>query len=460
MSARPPWRAPPPPRPVRPSGAPQTRAAAHALAAAARAVSAVVVDGRSVDQVLLTVEHHPERRAIRALALGTLRWYLRYEPAVMPLMSRPAASTPPLLRALLVVAVHQLEQSRNPRESTVAAAVDAARLLDQPQAAGAVNAVLRRYLREREAILLQMDADVATRTAHPAWLVSALQAAWPQHVDLLLAANNEHPPMVLRVDESRTTRADYLAQLTAVEIEAEAVSWLPGAIRLLRPMPVTKLPGFAEGLVSVQDAGAQLAARLLAPRDGEHILDACAAPGGKTGALLELAQNLTVTAVDVDAERLQLVADNLQRLGRTARLVPADLATAPVWWDGKAFDAILLDAPCSATGVIRRHPDIKLLRRATDILPLTERQQAILVTAWKLLRPGGRLLYVTCSVLPEENAQVIGEFLANEPGAHEDIMQSQMNGVPAERLAHGWQLLPGGAAGADGFYYCSLTRDP
>jgi 16S rRNA (cytosine967-C5)-methyltransferase len=333
-------------------------------------------------------------------------------------------------------------------------------LLDQPQAAGAVNAVLRRYLREREALLAQLDADVATRSAHPAWLVSALQAAWPAHFERLLEANNEHPPMILRVDESRTTRASYLTQLAAAEIEAEAVSWLPGAIKLLRPMPVTKLPGFAAGLVSVQDAGAQLAARLLAPRDGEHILDACAAPGGKTGALLELAQNLTVTAVDVDTERLQLVADNLRRLGRTAQLVPADLAAAPAWWDGKAFDAILLDAPCSATGVIRRHPDIKLLRRATDIVPFTERQRAILVTAWQLLRPGGRLLYVTCSVLPEENAQVIGEFLASEPGAREDTMQSSMKGVPAERLSHGWQLLPGGAAGADGFYYACLNRDP
>jgi 16S rRNA (cytosine967-C5)-methyltransferase len=446
--------------PLRTSVAPQTRAAAHALAAAARAVCAVVVDGRSADQVLLAVEQHPERRAIRALTLGTLRWYLRYEPAVMPLMSRPAASTPPSLRALLVVAVHQLEQSRNPRESTVAAAVDAARLLDQPQAAGAVNAVLRRYLRERESIVPQLDRELAVRTAHPAWLVAALQSAWPQQVEQLLEANNQHPPMCLRVDESRSTRADYLALLAAAGIEAEPVSWLPGAITLQRPLPVSKLPGFAAGLVSVQDAGAQLAARLLAPRAGERILDACAAPGGKTGALLELAPDLKLTALDIDNERLQLVVDNLRRLGRSAQLVTADLAAATGWWDGTAYDAILLDAPCSATGVIRRHPDIKLLRRSTDIAALTERQLAILVTAFGLLRPGGRLLYVTCSVLPEENAQVIGKFLAAEPAAREATLQESMSGIPAERLAHGWQLLPGGTAGGDGFYYACLIRDP
>jgi 16S rRNA (cytosine967-C5)-methyltransferase len=436
--------------------APQTRAAAQALATAARAVCEVVMDGHSADQVLLAVEHHPERRAIRALTLGTLRWFMRYEPAVMPLMARP--TTPPLLRALLVVAVHQLEQSRNPRESTVAAAVDAARLLEQPQAAGTVNAVLRRYLRERDAIVAQLDADIAIRTAHPPWLVQALQAAWPQQYQQILDANNQHPPMCLRVDESRTTRDECLTQLAAAGIEAAAIAWLPGAITLQRPLPVKKLPGFTEGWVSVQDAGAQLAARLLAPRAGERVLDACAAPGGKTGALLELAPTIELTAVDIDHARLLMVGDNLRRLGRSARLEAADLAGEPKWWDGKPFDAILLDVPCSATGVIRRHPDIKLLRRVTDIAPLTERQRAILVSAWKLLRPGGRLLYVSCSVLPAENAEVIRGFLATAPEAREDHLQAAMGLVPAERLEHGWQLLPGGVGGTDGFYYCCLVR--
>jgi 16S rRNA (cytosine967-C5)-methyltransferase len=240
-----------------------------------------------------------------------------------------------------------------------------------------------------------------------------LQAAWPGHWEQILEANNQHPPMCLRVDVSRCSRADYLAQL---------------------------------------------AARLLAPRERERLLDACAAPGGKSGALLELAPQLALTALDIDAQRLQLVADNLRRLGRTAQLVAADLCAAPDWWDGAPFDGVLLDVPCSATGVIRRHPDIKLLRRASDIVPLTERQREILVSAWKLLRPGGRLLYVTCSVLPAENLQIIRGFLATQPEAREEDMAEAMSGVPAERLEHGWQLLPGGDGAADGFYYCCLVR--
>jgi 16S rRNA (cytosine967-C5)-methyltransferase len=203
-----------------------------------------------------------------------------------------------------------------------------------------------------------------------------------------------------------------------------------------------------------------LAARLLAPRNTERVLDACAAPGGKTGALLELAGDLQLTAVDIDRSRLAQVDDNLRRLGRSARLVTADLAAASQWWDGSAFDAILLDAPCSGTGVIRRHPDIKLLRRATDIAPLAERQYAILVNCWRLLRPGGRLVYVTCSLLPEENSQVIARFLADEPTAHEAPVAEEFAHLPWRRSSPGWQMLPGGTAGGDGFYYACLTRSP
>jgi 16S rRNA (cytosine967-C5)-methyltransferase len=213
-------------------------------------------------------------------------------------------------------------------------------------------------------------------------------------------------------------------------------------------------------MVSVQDASAQLAARLLAPRSGERVLDACAAPGGKTGALLELARDIQLWAVDADRARLQQVDDNLRRLGRNAQLIAADLCAAPEWWDGKPFDAILLDAPCSATGVVRRHPDIKLLRRASDIAPLVKRQQLILRNCWGMLRPGGRLLYVTCSLLPEENQQVIEAFMASEPSALEAPLAESFSQLPWRRCSVGWQMLPGGEAGGDGFYYACLARSP
>ncbi|MGH8253372.1 MAG: transcription antitermination factor NusB, partial [Steroidobacteraceae bacterium] len=302
------------------------------------------------------------------MTLGTVRWYLRLAPAVLPLLARPNAQVDARLRALLACAAHQLEYSAHPPATTVAAAVDAARALDLKAAAGLVNAVLRRYLRERLSLLANVDRDLAARHAHPAWLVDALRAAWPTELERVLAANNEHPPMSLRVDLTRTRVDEYLAALAARGMAGNAVSGVPSAVTLSQPVAVAELPGFDGGSVSVQDPSAQLAALWLAPRGGERVLDACAAPGGKTGALLEIASGpVSLTAIDSDAQRLARVGENLRRLQRDARLLQADLTAPPTWWDGAAFDAILLDAPCSGTGVIRRHPDIKLLRRASDI---------------------------------------------------------------------------------------------
>lgn len=442
------------PRKVAPPGA----GAANVLAAAARAVAAVLSEGRSADDALLFTERAAHRSAVRAVTLGALRWSLRLEPAVLPLLARPGKDTPVLLRTLLIVAVHQLEMSRNPRESTVSAAVDAARLLGQARAAGVINAVLRRFLRERDTLLQAVDNDLAQRTAHPGWLVEALTTAWPDDAVAILEASNQHPPMTLRVDRTRVSVADYQQQLLAVGIASQPVPWLPTALTLLTPVPVSKLPGFAEGVVSVQDASAQLAAHLLSAQSGERVLDACAAPGGKTGALLELTPGIEVTAVDRDAQRLGQVADNLRRLRREARLVGADLSVPQAGWAGKPFDRILLDAPCSATGVIRRHPDIKLLRRAADIPVLALQQAAILRQCWRMLRDGGTLLYATCSLLPEENAAVVAEFLASEPTAREHTPAMLAQLAFLRRCAVGWQLLPGGEAGGDGFYYACLTR--
>lgn len=436
----------------------ETAAAARVLAEAARVV-ALVREGRSADDALLQADQALSRSAIRAVSLGTLRWLLRFEPAVMPLLARPAAQTPLLLRALLNVAVHQIEQSRNPRESTVSAAVDAARLLNLAHAAGLINAVLRRYLRERETLLAAVDADVAAAAAHPAWLVEMLKRSWPDDVPAILAANNEHPPLTLRVDLTRIGVDDYLGQLQGAGLAARAVTWLPTAVTLEQAVPVSRLPGFNEGLVSIQDASAQLAARLLEAQPGQRVLDACAAPGGKTGAILELVPGVDLLAIDVDGGRLQRVADNLRRLQRNAPLQVADLAGDLAWWDGRRFDRILLDAPCSGTGVIRRHPDIRLLRRPDDIAALALTQSAILRNCWRMLAPGGRLLYVTCSLLKQENDAVIAAFLAGTADAAVHRPAALPSALASLRECPvGWQMLPGGEAGGDGFYYACLTR--
>ena len=442
------------------AGGATAHGATRALVGAVRSVAAVLEQGAAADAALHWADEHPERAAIRAICLGTLRWWLRLEPPIAHLISHPRAQVAPLLRALLVTAAHQLEYSRNRPEAVVFAAVEAARELGLARAAGLTNAVLRRFLREREALLAASDRDPAVASAHPRWLYEALAAAWPQELAGILSANNAHPPLSVRVDRSRLSMAEAVAALAEIGIEARTLPWCPTALLLDKAVPVAKLPGFAAGQISVQDASAQLAAQLLGVQPGERVLDACAAPGGKSGALLEAAAGaLHLTAVDSEASRLAQVADNLLRLRREAQLVCADLTAEPSWWDGQAFDRILLDAPCSGTGVIRRHPDIKLLRRPADIRALVATQYALLRRLFALLRPGGQLLYVTCSVLPEENAGVVGRFLAEEPAACARALPAAEALRPLLRPCNiGYQMLPDVQAGGDGFYYASLTR--
>jgi 16S rRNA (cytosine967-C5)-methyltransferase len=437
---------------------PASGAAATVLAGAANALAAVAFAGRSADDALgRSTAPAALRPAIRAVTLGSLRWYWRLDAiAAVLIAGKPLA---PALRALLLVALHQLEYSRNAPEAIVSAAVDAARLLQQPRATGLINALLRRFLREREALLAQALADPAAADAHPHWLLELLRAAWPQHWRQIVAANNEHPPMSLRLDLSRSTREDYLAQLAAAGMAARALPWLPTALVLERPVAVDQLPGFAAGAVSVQDAGAQLACALLAVSAGDRVLDACAAPGGKTGALLEAAAgDIDLTAVDIDPARVERIAANLKRLGRTAHLVTADLREEPAWCPEQRFDRILVDAPCSATGVIRRHPDIKLLRRPADVAALAVTQRRILERCLQLLKPGGRLLYSTCSVLPAENERIVEAVLAAVPEARVLALPDELL-PPPDWLPRsiGAQLLPGNAAQTDGFYYACLT---
>ncbi len=445
----------------RDGGARPPGTAAIVLAGAARAVTAVLEEGASADAALAATRHEqPDQQgaAIRAVTLGTLRWYLRLAPAVLPLLAQSVRRTDARLRALLCCAVHQLEYSPHPAPTTVAAAVDAARLLGIGQAAAMINAVLRRYLRERESRLADVDRNLAARTAHPRWLVDALRAAWPRELESILAANNEHPPLCLRLDLGKVALDAYLRELDAARLHGEPVAGVATAVVLDTAPPLAQVPGFADGRVSVQDASAQLAAALLEPRPGERILDACAAPGGKTGALLEAAGGaIELTALDSDEGRLARVAANLVRLGREARLVCADLCAEPSWWDSRPFDAILLDAPCSGSGVIRRHPDIKLLRRAADIPALAQRQGSMLHKCWDWLRPGGRLLYSTCSLLPAENGGVISQFIAQKRGvALAPLPVAGLNHPALKACIQGWQLLPG--AGGDGFYYACLLK--
>jgi len=446
--------------------------AAATLAEAARVLAAVAFEGRSADAALARACSSipaAQRPAVRAVALGSLRWYWRLTAIAATLVAgRPLA---PALRALLVVGLHQLEYSRGAPELTVSAAVDAARLLLQPRATGLINALLRRFLRERSGLLARALREPAAAGAHPEWMLQALRQAWPAQWTGIIQANNEHPPMSLRVDLSRVSIAGYQALLAARGQQAHALDWLPTALVLEQPVGVSELPGFDDGWVSVQDAGAQLAGALLGVRRGERVLDACAAPGGKTGALLEAVDGeLDLTAVDVDGARVGRIADNLRRLRREARLVTADLRQdagaepghepgyEPANWSGAPFDRILVDAPCSATGVIRRHPDIKLLRRPEDIAALATTQRHILSRCVALLRSGGTLVYSTCSVLPAENEAVVEALMAADPRVTALPWPPALARPPEliERSV-GMQLLPGNAAQTDGFYYACLT---
>ena len=430
---------------------------AMSLTEAARALASVASAGQSSDKALAAFQDSPNRAAVRAIALGSLRWYLRLAPALDLLLDRPGKITPEI-RALLVAGAHQIEYSRNAPELTVHLAVEAARLLGRPAAAGLVNAVLRRFVAERAALFELIDADLAGRTAHPAWFVAELVRSWSEHAQKILDGGNQHPPLILRVDLTRSSVPQYLQDLTRVGIVGRSLAWAPAAIELEQAVPVAELPGFKEGLISVQDAGAQLAAAILDARPGMRVLDACAAPGGKTGHILEHTAGLQeLVALDIDAARSVRIQENLARLSRQATLIVADIRNPAGFWDGRPFDRILADVPCSSTGVIRRHPDIKLLRRPEDIAAFARVQFEILQAAFGLLALRGRLLYSTCSVLPAENEAVIERFLKSERRASlVPVLPAAQWPPEAQMRVVGVQLLPGAQAGTDGFYYACL----
>lgn len=389
-----------------------------------------------------------DRALLQELCFGVCRFYFRQDALLRDFLPKPLKAKDADVQALLHLGVYQLLYTRIPDHAAIGATVEAANGLKKPWAKGLINGVLRNLQRRLPELQWQ---DLPN---HPDWLDNTLRKAWPEHWQAILAANDQRPPFTLRVNRAKTTRDAYLAELRQRDLAAEPCAFAPDGITLQQPCSVTDLPGFTEAAVSVQDEAAQLAAGLLQLAPGQRVLDACCAPGGKTCHTLECEHSLQeVVALDVEAARMTRVEENLRRLGLTATLKVADAADTAAWWDRQPFDRILLDAPCSATGVIRRHPDVKLLRRANDIAKLADLQGRLLEALWPTLKLGGLLVYATCSVLPRENEEQVAAFVA----AHDDAEHLPIAADWGIGRPYGRQLLPRDG-GHDGFYYALLRR--
>lgn len=425
--------------------------------AAARALTAVLAGKASLASSLPTqLERVSERDRglVQELAFGTARWQPRLSILALELLSKPFRKADLDVEALLLVGLYQLLYTRIPAHAAIAETVGCATALKKPWAKGLLNAVLRRTQREAETLLPALEKDPVVLTAHPRWLQKSLKAFWPDDWLAICEANNSHPPFTLRVNQLQVSRDAYLIQLTDNGIEAQATPFSPDGITLATACDVTALPGFADGAVSVQDEAAQLSAGLLMLEPGQRVLDACCAPGGKTCHILESEAQLSeVVAIDLEPQRLERVKANLERLKLTATLCAGDARAVDEWWDGQPFQRILLDAPCSATGVIRRHPDIKLTRNADDIVALAQLQGELLDALWATLADNGVLLYATCSTLPTENTEVIAAFLQRTCDAQELPFAADFG----KAQPHGRQLLAQ-IGGHDGFYYARLIK--
>ncbi|MCB1733904.1 MAG: 16S rRNA (cytosine(967)-C(5))-methyltransferase RsmB [Gammaproteobacteria bacterium] len=432
------------------------RQAQSARAIAAKAIAEVLRGQNSLSALLPPALIHladsRDRGLIQELAYGSLRRQPTLAHIAAQLLHKPLKERDQDVQALILLGLYQLRDMRVPAHAALSATADAARELGKEWAVKLINGVLRNYQRNADSLNAAVQTSDAARLAHPQWLIDALRADWPDHWEQIVEHGNQTPPMTLRVNTRQSDTPSYLARLHEAGIEASANPFVGTALTLDRAPDVDQLPDFADGAASVQDAAAQLVPELMNLSDGQHVLDACAAPGGKTGHLLETA-NLDLIALDIDAGRNQRVHDNLQRLKLRADIRVGDALKPADWWDGKPFDRILLDAPCSGTGVIRRHPDIKVLRHANDIAPLAQRQGRLLDLLWDTLAPGGELLYVTCSVLKAENSAVVSAFLNRQ-------VQAEALPIDAEwGMAQpvGRQTLPG-EHGMDGFYFARLRK--
>lgn len=435
-------------------------AAPGARALAARAVTRVLSERVTLEAALaaaLAAAPAGLAPSVRSLSFGAVRGFYRHEAILSRVLTQPARSLDCLVRAILAVALFELEDARTPEYAVVDAAVSTAKSLGP--AAGLVNAVLRRYLRERRTLDADIARDPAARYAAPGWLAERLREDWPERWTELLDASDAQAPMWLRVNPRRATAEDYAARLREAGIEASPEIKVPQALVLRTPCDVDELPGFRDGVVSVQDLGAQCVAFPLQLEPGQRVLDACAAPGGKTTLIAEREPGLArLVAVDVDRKRLERVRENLDRGGLSAELVHGDAGDPGVWWDGVAFDRILLDAPCSALGVIRRHPDIRLRRSRQELANMPPVQARLLKASFGMLARGGRLVYATCTLTRSENDRTIRAFLEATPDAA-PVPESDWQGWPGlgQACELGRQIFPG-EAGADGFYYAALTK--
>ncbi|HEX7340724.1 MAG TPA: 16S rRNA (cytosine(967)-C(5))-methyltransferase RsmB [Rhodanobacteraceae bacterium] len=425
-------------------------------ALAAQALAEVAINGASLREVLTRsaprLADSRDRAMLSALLHESARWWLRYDVALNSLLERPVRRRHPDVHALMVIGLVQVEVLKLPAYAAVAATVEAVRALQRPRLANLVNAVLRRWLRERDELVAKLDSDPVTRHALPAWLVQAIQTDWPRQAESVLVANNIEPPLTLRVNRRRGTREALASACAQAGYGSEAHVWLPDALMLERSTDITHLPGFNDGLFAVQDGAAQVAADLANATAGQRVLDACAAPGGKACHLLERA-DVELVALEASAARSQRIRDNLDRLGLRATVIEGDATAPATWWDGQPFERILIDAPCSATGVIRRRADVRLHRRASDIRALVATQKRMLKALWPLLAPGGRLLYITCSLLRAENEAVVKHFLDTHKNAKATPIK-----LPAGHAAGpGWQILPGEDE-LDGMFFAAIAK--
>lgn len=429
-------------------------------ALAAKCCYSVIDQGRSLSDELPKQQDKAalkDKGLLQEICYGVLRYLPELEHDVRALMQKPLTGKQRVFHFLLLVGVYQIKYMRIPDHAAVSETVAATGALKNRQMKALVNGVLRNFVRTSENTTPHKQKTLPTsiKYNHPSWLIKKTQKAYPIKWQQILEANQQKPPMWLRVNQRHHTSTEYQNLLATAEIDVNTMDPLSHAIELTRPTDVTKLPGFEQGWISVQDGAAQEAARLLNCQQGDIVLDCCAAPGGKTCHILEQTSEIaSMTAIDVEAGRLVRVEENLDRLGLKAKVITADAANSKTWWDGQQFDRILLDAPCSGTGVIRRHPDIKWLRKANDIDALVTLQQQILKETWSLLKPGGTLLYATCSILPQENSEQIQNFIEKNTDA--ESVNIDGNDTPDKNIV-GWQLLPG-ENNMDGFYYAKLLK--
>ncbi|BCL71628.1 ribosomal RNA small subunit methyltransferase B [Vibrio nigripulchritudo] len=420
-------------------------------AEAANVLYLVVDKGHSLSTALPAAQQNIRFRdhaLLQEICYGALRYLPRLETIANNLMDKPLKGKQRVFHHLILVGIYQLSFMRIPAHAAVGETVEGTKALKGPRLRGLINAVLRNYQRNQEELDQAAVSHNAGKYAHPSWLLKLLQDAYPEQWETIVEANNQKAPMWLRVNHQHHSRDEYLELLKNENIDASTHSEAVDAIKLASPKDVASLPGFEKGWVSVQDAAAQLSFNYLEPKDGELILDCCAAPGGKTAHILERTTNSDVVAIDCDENRLKRVHENLKRLNLQAKVVCGDARNPQEWWQGEQFDRILLDAPCSATGVIRRHPDIKWLRRADDIEALAELQSEILDAMWQQLKPGGTLVYATCSITPQENKHQVIQFLERTDSAQ--LVGSELDNP-------GRQILPG-EEDMDGFYYAVLTK--